>query len=77
MRTVSSTRWPTISARPAPRSSPIARPLPTSVFHDVDPDLVVLSPGPGNPKDFDCAATIGRARARGLPIFGVCLGLQA
>jgi anthranilate synthase len=38
---------------------------------------VVLSPGPGNPKDFDCAATIGRARARGLPIFGVCLGLQA
>ncbi|MEM8704438.1 MAG: gamma-glutamyl-gamma-aminobutyrate hydrolase family protein, partial [Pseudomonadota bacterium] len=47
------------------------------VFHDVNPDLVVLSPGPGNPKDFDCAATIGRARARALPIFGVCLGLQA
>ncbi|MBM22045.1 MAG: anthranilate synthase component I [Stappia sp.] len=52
-------------------------PVADSVFHDVAPDLVVLSPGPGNPKDFDCAATIGRARARGLPIFGVCLGLQA
>lgn len=41
------------------------------------PDLVVLSPGPGNPKDFDCKATIKKARARDLPIFGVCLGLQA
>ncbi|WP_299471293.1 anthranilate synthase component I [uncultured Roseibium sp.] len=52
-------------------------PVADHVFHDVSPDLVVLSPGPGNPKDFDCAATIGRARARALPIFGVCLGLQA
>ncbi|WP_029061458.1 anthranilate synthase component I [Labrenzia sp. DG1229] len=52
-------------------------PVADHVFHDVNPDLVVLSPGPGNPKDFDCAATIGRARARALPIFGVCLGLQA
>lgn len=52
-------------------------PVADHVFHDVNPDLVVLSPGPGNPKDFDCAATIGRARSRCLPIFGVCLGLQA
>ena len=52
-------------------------PVADHVFYDVNPDLVVLSPGPGNPKDFDCAATIGRARSRGLPIFGVCLGLQA
>ncbi|WP_153769706.1 anthranilate synthase component I [Labrenzia sp. CE80] len=52
-------------------------PVADHVFYDVNPDLVVLSPGPGSPKDFDCAATIGRARSRGLPIFGVCLGLQA
>ena len=52
-------------------------PVADHVFHDVNPDLVVLSPGPGNPSDFDCAATIGRAHARALPIFGVCLGLQA
>lgn len=52
-------------------------PVADSVFEEVKPDLVVLSPGPGSPKDFDCAATIGRARARDLPIFGVCLGLQA
>ncbi|MEO9527675.1 MAG: anthranilate synthase component I, partial [Roseibium sp.] len=52
-------------------------PVADHVFHDVNPDLVVLSPGPGKPQDFDCAATIGRARARALPVFGVCLGLQA
>jgi len=52
-------------------------PVADDVFEEVKPDLVVLSPGPGNPKDFDCAATIGRARSRSLPVFGVCLGLQA
>ncbi|MTI17012.1 anthranilate synthase [Rhodobacteraceae bacterium RKSG542] len=52
-------------------------PVAEEVFDTVKPDLVVLSPGPGNPKDFDCAATIEKARKRGLPIFGVCLGLQA
>jgi anthranilate synthase len=40
------------------------------------PDLVVLSPGPGRPSDFDLSATIEGALARDLPIFGVCLGLQ-
>ncbi len=52
-------------------------PVLDEVFDHVKPDLVVLSPGPGSPKDFDCAGTIERARARKLPIFGVCLGLQA
>lgn len=55
----------------------VRTPVPEEVFDRLDPDLVVLSPGPGTPKDFDCKATIKRARARGLPIFGVCLGLQA
>lgn len=41
------------------------------------PHLVVLSPGPGSPKDFDTSRTIADALARSLPIFGVCLGLQA
>ncbi|MCC7274419.1 MAG: anthranilate synthase component I [Alphaproteobacteria bacterium] len=41
------------------------------------PDLVVLSPGPGRPADFAIARTIDAALADGLPIFGVCLGLQA
>jgi anthranilate synthase, alpha proteobacterial clade len=55
----------------------IRTPVAAEVFDRVSPDLVVLSPGPGSPKDFDCAATIAAARARNLPIFGVCLGLQA
>jgi anthranilate synthase len=41
------------------------------------PDLVVLSPGPGRPSDFGCAALLDQVYARGLPVFGVCLGLQA
>tara|TARA_R110002020_G_scaffold244098_2_gene457642 strand:+ start:2308 stop:4497 length:2190 start_codon:yes stop_codon:yes gene_type:complete len=55
----------------------VRAPVADDVFDRVSPDLVVLSPGPGSPKDFDCAATIKKIRARELPVFGVCLGLQA
>jgi anthranilate synthase len=41
------------------------------------PDLVVLSPGPGRPSDFGCAELLDQVYARALPVFGVCLGLQA
>ncbi|MDR3467802.1 MAG: anthranilate synthase component I [Xanthobacteraceae bacterium] len=40
-------------------------------------DLLVLSPGPGRPEDFGIAKTIDAAIARKLPVFGVCLGVQA
>ena len=40
-------------------------------------DLVVMSPGPGRPADFGCAALLDEVYARDLPVFGVCLGLQA
>src|SRR6202021_929472 len=40
-------------------------------------DLLVLSPGPGRPEDFGISKTIGAALDRKLPIFGVCLGVQA
>ncbi|MCQ4044509.1 anthranilate synthase component I [Streptantibioticus rubrisoli] len=40
------------------------------------PDLLVLSPGPGRPADFQLAATLKEAERLGLPVFGVCLGLQ-
>lgn len=55
----------------------VRSPVAEEVFDRVQPDLVVLSPGPGSPSDFDCKATIRKARSRDLPIFGVCLGLQA
>jgi anthranilate synthase len=44
---------------------------------DINPDLVVLSPGPGRPEDFGTGALLDELDARGLPVFGVCLGLQA
>jgi len=40
-------------------------------------DLVILSPGPGRPADFDCQTTLSLCEQQGLPVFGVCLGLQA
>jgi anthranilate synthase/aminodeoxychorismate synthase-like glutamine amidotransferase len=40
------------------------------------PDLLVLSPGPGRPADFQLAATLKEAERLDLPVFGVCLGLQ-
>lgn len=39
-------------------------------------DLLVLSPGPGRPGDFNVSSTIKEAITRGIPLFGVCLGLQ-
>lgn len=39
---------------------------------------LVLSPGPGEPRDAGiCVETVRVAAARGIPLFGVCLGLQA
>ena len=40
------------------------------------PGLAVLSPGPGEPRDFGVAETVGACVGRGIPVFGVCLGLQ-
>ena len=40
------------------------------------PDLVLLSPGPRRPEDFGVGETIGATLAAGIPLFGVCLGLQ-
>ena len=42
----------------------------------VSPDIVVLSPGPGSPREFRLRRTIDEALRRQLPVFGVCLGLQ-
>ena len=39
-------------------------------------NLVVLSPGPGRPAAFGVPALVRACAERGLPVFGVCLGLQ-
>jgi anthranilate synthase len=51
--------------------------LPVPALDEYGPALVVLSPGPGRPSDFGCAALLTELDRRGLPAFGVCLGLQA
>lgn len=40
------------------------------------PDMIVLSPGPGNPSDFGLSASIDLLTKHKIPGFGVCLGLQ-
>ena len=50
--------------------------FPRSRIADERPDLVLLSPGPGRPEDFGVGETIGATLAAGIPLFGVCLGLQ-
>ena len=50
--------------------------FPPSRLREVGADLVLLSPGPGRPEDFALDETIEMAIAEGLPLFGVCLGLQ-
>ncbi|MCC9621532.1 anthranilate synthase component I [Thalassospira sp. MA62] len=50
--------------------------FPDQAFDDFKPDLVFLSPGPGRPDDYHLRDSIERALAAGLPVFGVCLGLQ-
>jgi anthranilate synthase len=40
------------------------------------PSLILVSPGPGRPEDFGVPELIRYAAKLGVPVFGVCLGLQ-
>ncbi|MFI6960917.1 anthranilate synthase component I [Streptomyces sp. NPDC050255] len=50
--------------------------FPLELLDTAAPDLLLLSPGPGRPSDFGMSLVLDAALARGLPVFGVCLGLQ-
>jgi anthranilate synthase len=50
--------------------------FPPEVMAQVAPDLILISPGPGRPADFGVPGVVKTAVRLGIPVFGVCLGLQ-
>ena len=46
------------------------------VIDTVKPDIVLISPGPARPSDFGVPQLVKALAKRGVPTFGVCLGLQ-
>ena len=50
--------------------------VPFEVLDAVKPDMILISPGPGRPVDFGVPKLVLHAAAAGIPVFGVCLGLQ-
>ena len=50
--------------------------FPTQLLREIAPSLLLISPGPGRPADFGVPDLVRQAFRLGIPIFGVCLGLQ-
>jgi anthranilate synthase len=46
------------------------------LIDQIAPDIVLISPGPGRPEDFGVPQLVRKLADRGIPTFGVCLGLQ-
>src|SRR5208282_1627217 len=50
--------------------------FPLHVIDELEPSLLLISPGPGRPSGFGVADLVRHAAKLDVPIFGVCLGLQ-
>ncbi len=50
--------------------------VPHQLIVDLSPHLILISPGPGRPADFGVPDLVKFAARAGIPVFGVCLGLQ-
>lgn len=50
--------------------------FPLSLIDEVRPDILLISPGPGRPSEFGVPGVARYAADKGIPVFGVCLGLQ-
>ena len=50
--------------------------FPLELIAQIAPSLILISPGPGRPSDFGVPALVKHAAEKGIPVFGVCLGLQ-
>jgi anthranilate synthase len=50
--------------------------FPPELIERVQPGLILISPGPGRPAEFGVPGLVKTAVRMGIPVFGVCLGLQ-
>ncbi len=50
--------------------------FPPELIAEIAPNLILISPGPGRPADFGVPDVVKTAVRMGIPVFGVCLGLQ-
>jgi anthranilate synthase len=50
--------------------------FPPGLIGEIAPGLILISPGPGRPADFGVPDLVKTAVRLGVPVFGVCLGLQ-
>src|SRR4029077_7434905 len=50
--------------------------FPLEMIAKLSPSLILVSPGPGRPADFGVSEVVKQAVQQGVPVFGVCLGLQ-
>jgi anthranilate synthase len=50
--------------------------FPPELIDRLAPNLILISPGPGRPCDFAVPELVRAAARGGIPVFGVCLGLQ-
>jgi anthranilate synthase len=50
--------------------------IPPELIAKIEPNLILISPGPGRPADFGVPDVVKFAAKAGIPVFGVCLGLQ-
>jgi anthranilate synthase len=50
--------------------------FPPEMIRQIAPSMILISPGPGRPVDFGVPELVKNAVRLGVPVFGVCLGLQ-
>jgi anthranilate synthase len=50
--------------------------FPLELIERIAPSIILASPGPGRPEEFGVPDLVRYAARAGIPVFGVCLGLQ-
>jgi anthranilate synthase len=50
--------------------------FPLELIESIAPSIILASPGPGRPEEFGVPDLVRYAARNGIPVFGVCLGLQ-